>query len=222
MHTYVKLAQVTLSIILGVLFTGCVTGRRIVTLETPDIPAISSNGTTFRIVSVVDDRVFRNNPSDPSIPSIDGDVKMLGPEEKSSMIGRQRNGYGKALGDIALPDGESIINEVELLLKEGLDSIGYDAVDLPSEDLSVNVSVNEFWAWFGPGVFSLEFHARLKCTINFKGRDIEEEFVVGGEGVNVGQVASNENWKLAYTRAYEDFLKHFTLKVSQTLLHDAK
>jgi len=60
-----------------VLQTGCVVGRRSFELPVP-------------------------SPSDPSMPSIDGDVTKVSVQEKNRMIGRQRNGFGYATGDMAL------------------------------------------------------------------------------------------------------------------------
>jgi hypothetical protein len=84
---------------------GCVTGRR--TFELPiaahEVPA-ANKGRVY-IGAVTDDRQFENRPSEPSTPSIDGDVTKLSAAQKDQMIGRQRNGFGKAMGDIALAQG---------------------------------------------------------------------------------------------------------------------
>ena len=41
------------------------------------------------------------------------------------MIGRQRNTWGKAMGDIGLKDNDSVTKRVRLLVEEGLRRKGY-------------------------------------------------------------------------------------------------
>ena len=71
----------------------------------------------------------------------------------------------------------------------------------------MDVSIDQFWAWFSPGLFAVSFEARIYCTLTLIKNDKKTLIMIQGNGINQGQVASNENWKLAYSRAYEDFLK---------------
>ena len=80
--------------------SGCVTGRRSLSLPVSTHDAPSATRGQVYIATVTDNRHFENKPSDPSIPSIDGDVTKLSAAEKDRMIGRQRNTWGKAMGDI--------------------------------------------------------------------------------------------------------------------------
>ena len=84
-----KIPQFIILVIL-ILLTGCVLGRRTVDLPIPSLSGgEEAKGEVF-IGDITDNRVFQNKPSDPSIPSIDGDVNSLTPQEKAMMIGRQR------------------------------------------------------------------------------------------------------------------------------------
>jgi hypothetical protein len=52
--------------------------------------------------------------------------------------------------------------------------------------------------------FDADVSANMKISLN--GRS--GQFTVSGHGKNGGQVASDANWKLAYSRAFDDFIKN--------------
>jgi hypothetical protein len=192
------------------LTSGCVTGRRTVSLPVHSLgaPAATSKGDFF-ISAVTDNRHFENKPSDPSTPSIDGDATSLSVEQKNSMIGRQRNTYGHAMGDIALPSGDSVVQRTQALLKEALQQRGYRVTQDAAAPNSASVSIDQFWAWFTPGFVSVSFEARVYCTLTINKGGHGGTVVIKGDGLNRGQIASDENWALAYDRAFTDFLQKF-------------
>jgi hypothetical protein len=154
-----KLPIIALIGVAIVLQTGCVTGRRSLALPVPshDIPP-ATQGKVY-IAAVTDDREFQNKPSDPSIPSIDGDVTNLSVQEKDRMIGRQRNTFGHAMGDIGLAADDSVTKRVRLLVEQGLRRKGYEIGSYANGPYTVAVSVKEFWAWMTPGFIALTFEA---------------------------------------------------------------
>jgi hypothetical protein len=207
-----KLALIALVGAVVVLQSACVTGRRSLSLPVPshDIPA-ATRGNVY-IDAVTDDREFQNKPSDPSVPSIDGDVSKLSPQEKDQMIGRQRNTFGKAMGDIALPAGDSVTRRMRLLVEQGLMRKGYEISADPGAAKTVTVSVKEFWAWSTPGFFALTFEAKLSCAISVADAAGVHTTTVKGYGLNHGQVAKDGNWQEAYDPAFEDFISNFGLQ----------
>jgi uncharacterized lipoprotein YajG len=192
-----------------VLQAGCVTGRRSFALpvRSHDIPA-ATQGKVY-IAAVTDDREFQNKPSDPSMPSVDGDVTKLSVQEKDRMIGRQRDGFGHAMGDIGLAPGDSVTKRVRLLVEQGLRRKGYDISVDPNAPYVVAVSVKEFWAWMTPGFIALTFEAKLSCEIVATGADGARTTIVKGYGLNHGQFAKDVNWQEAYDPAFEDFIANF-------------
>jgi hypothetical protein len=172
-----------------------------------DIPA-ATQGKVY-IVAVTDDREFQNRPSDPSIPSINGDITKLSARERDQMIGRQRNGFGKAMGDMALPADDSVTKRARLLVEQGLMRRGYQITSEPNATNTVTVSVNEFWAWMTPGFFALTFEAKLSCSIAVTDANGVHTAIVKGYGLNHGQFAKDVNWQEAYDPAFEDFISNF-------------
>jgi uncharacterized lipoprotein YajG len=205
------MAPTALLALASLLFTGCVTGRR-----SFDVPvAAASVGQspaakgTYSFAQVTDDRVFENHPSDPSTPSINGDVNDLSAEARDRFIGRQRNGFGHAMGDIVLPEGKTVQSKVEELLGQGLRAHGYVPAASGPGDLSLDVKVQQFWSWITPGFFALSFEARLRCEVDVRHDGTTKVLDVRGYALNHGQFAKNKNWQEAYEEAFADFLKDF-------------
>jgi hypothetical protein len=209
-----KLLQV-ITVLFLILLTGCVVGRRTVDLPIQNIPEHSGGKGEIFIGSIEDNRVFQNKPSDPSIPSIDGDVHSLTPKEKGMMIGRQRGAFGRALGDIALPADDSVVERTRRLLEEGFRSRGYSITSDSSAPTSASAKIGRFWAWYTPGIWMQRFQARVYCTITLSKSDDTTTIDVQGYGSNRGQIVSNANWQLAYQRAFQDFLSKLDSKLAQ-------
>ena len=200
-----KLLQV-ITIVFLVLLTGCVLGRRTVDLPIQSIPAGTEEKGEIFIGKIDDNRSFQNSPSDPSTPSIDGDVHSLTETQKGLMIGRQRGGFGNAAGDVALPAQDSVVTRTRRLLEEGFKKRGYSIASDSNVPNSATATINQFWGWFTPGFWTITFEARIDCTITLTKPDGPKSIAVQGWGRVQGQVASDANWQLAYQRAFQDFL----------------
>ncbi len=74
----------------------------------PEFESSDSGSGVVYINSIIDPRQFEQKPKDPSTPSVDGDLASMGKEKLSTLIGRQRGGYGAALGQVALPVGGTV------------------------------------------------------------------------------------------------------------------
>ena len=155
---------------------------------------------------ITDDRTFENHPDDPSTPSLKGDVNALTASARSTYIGRQRNAYGHAMGDIALPDGGTVQGKVAELLSEGLKRRGFELTDPAKADSVVTAGILQFWSWTTPGFVVLTFEAHISCTVTVTRGAKQLSFVVKGYGKNHGQIAKNGNWQEAWDIAFNDFL----------------
>jgi uncharacterized lipoprotein YajG len=199
-----------LSVAIG-LQAGCVTGRRMLVIPTTkiDTPAAAVRGHVY-ISAVTDDRQFQNKPPDPSTPSIDGDVTKLSAQQKDMMVGRQRNGYGHAMGDIALAAGDTVTLRTRHLVEQGLRQQGYEVVSDPSAANSVAVSIAKFWGWSTPGFFALTFETQLECNVSVTNRSGAHTVAVKGYALNHGQFAKDENWLEAFEPAFQDFVTNLS------------
>jgi uncharacterized lipoprotein YajG len=209
-------AIAAISVTLTIIFSGCVVGERTVSLE-PDQPAEtgaiqidpSSLKGTVVISSIADNRVFQNKPSDPSMPSIDGDVAEMTQEEQVRMIGRQRGSYGNAVGVTVLPEGDSILIRTRGLIERGFASQGYRASDEPDSTVSAVVAIDQFWAWVTPGMWSIKVEAKVAYTIDLRVGEETKSIIVRGYGTKGSSTAiTSKTWGIVYDLAFDDLLKN--------------
>jgi hypothetical protein len=192
------------------LTSGCVTGTRSLGVNVAPAEAYAKGAPKgpIGIGNISDLRQFENKPGDPSTPSIDGDVNTLSPERRSTYIGRQRNTFGHAMGDIALPAGQTVQVKVSDLLREGLKRRGYEVVDASTTENRATLEIQQFWSWMTPGFFALSFEAQIKCKVTISKDGKPVSVIVKGYGLNHGQLAKNVNWQEAFDIAFADFLKN--------------
>jgi hypothetical protein len=198
------------------LFSGCVTGRRSFDLTTPtaqSYPVSASKG-PITIGEIRDVREFQNHPDSPSTPSIDGDVNTLTAQQKSTFIGRQRNGFGEALGDVVLPEGQTVQRKVAALLREGLMRRGYSIVEAGATENTVTAEIHQFWSWLTPQFVMIGFDAEIECRVTITRAGKQFTFQVRGSGNTHGQVVKAENWQEAFDEVFNNFLKDLDDKLA--------
>lgn len=151
--------------------TGCATSRSVITTEV-DSGRNPSNGVAVRIEKVEDARVFKINPPSSDIPSLmNGEIndKTI----TSRAIARKRNGFGRALGDVLLPEGQNVPQIVQAAVTRAFRESGYRVL-APGEPgyekaMPIAVRVDHFWSWLTPGFWAIavEFRANvfLKSTV---------------------------------------------------------
>ncbi|MGC3990100.1 MAG: hypothetical protein QM796_10560 [Chthoniobacteraceae bacterium] len=185
--------------------SGCVLGHRTVALSVKTGAMASTKGSVF-LRPVSDERHFENGPDKPSTPSISGNVNAVSKDELGKYVGRQRNGYGHAMGDLVLPSGETVSGKMRELVKEAFARRGYAVGTSATSGNAAEVKIDEFWAWTTPGLWSIGFDARISArfTVNHGGHT--STFTVLGTGGNNGQMGSTENWQETYEGAFDDFL----------------
>ncbi len=151
------------------LLTGCATNRGIVdlstTTENSDLIEVSAAAPTVRITDIVDQRIFEIKPSSPSTPSLKGgeiDDRTI----TSRAIARKRNTYGMALGDILLPEGQTVMDVVRETISSSLAEKGYRVTSEADADYTLNASIQRFWSWFTPGFWALKIEFDSMIAIN--------------------------------------------------------
>jgi hypothetical protein len=203
--------RIVAALLIGLMTTACATSRGEMALAVPDAVVAGDGAKVAVIESVTDLREFQDNPSDPSIPSLKkGDEFELDAEGRKRAIARKRNGYGKAMGDILLEGTETVETLSRDLVVRGLAERGYRVLDpgatAPADALRVKVGVREFWAWFSPGFWTVSMEAKLKLDISATGPAGSDTLTVAGYGINKGGTGKEDNWRVAYDRAFEDYL----------------
>lgn len=201
-----KVSNRILSIfIIGImlLLSGCATNRSVLNLSLPETGAEApQNGGKVFIASVLDQRVFQENPKTQDIPSLGfGGAENAADELKKRAVGRKRNSYGKALGDILLDENQSVETVIKNALEKAFISAGYNVIEdkksIDSNTITVNVSIEKFWAYMTPGFWTITLTSDISTdltltSIKINGPNVEK-VSVKSEGNY--QAATESNWK---------------------------
>ena len=160
---------VLVSLLAGLLGIGCATSRG--TLEVARMDSANpSQGRALRIAQVTDQRVFELAPASPSTPSLK-DGAIHDKSITSRAIARKRNSFGQALGDILLPEGDTVERLVGESLTKGLRESGFRVLaqgDPGFEEATpLEVDIEKFWMWFSPGFWAV--HMEFEGLVDVKG-----------------------------------------------------
>jgi hypothetical protein len=114
-------------------------------------------------------------------------------ETKARAIGRKRNTYGMALGDVLLQPGQDVAGTVRAHLAAALRESGYVVLDGSGSApgaIALDVTIRRFWAWFTPGFATVTVSTVVTTDVSIDG---------GGRTVTIN--ALNERSSLAATDA---------------------
>jgi len=145
----------------------CATSRGVIDYRVDAGPNPAS-GKVVYLDNVSAARVFEAKPTEPSIPSLK-DGQITNKEITSRAIARKRNGYGKALGDILLPEGRTVSDLFAEATVKALRDKGYVVVPKDSPEAKngtpVSVTVNRFWCWMVPGFWAITLEGQVEVFV---------------------------------------------------------
>ena len=196
------------------LLGGCATSRSVLDIPAPAAgPASSPNGKQVLINSVSDKRVFEAQPGSPSIPSLDAD-EQIDASIKLRAVGRKRNTFGKALGDILLKEGQTVEALTSAAIRQAFAEQGYTVITSKEQAVgvpyTVDASIDKFWSWMNPGFASITLSTEISTSLSVKspgGADLQTVYVKASDNYQTGM---EENWVEVINkavRAYVDALK---------------
>ena len=175
-----------------------------------DVPQSTASDQAITIVRVTDLRQFEAKPSDSSIPSL----KVQDIENttiKARAIARKRNSYGKAIGDIVLPEGRTIEDLAREALTKAFIEAGYRVVDntTPLEDgvIPVEADIEQFWSWFAPGFWSVALQFEAKINIKGDIKPFQEGETVRGHVKLHTQAAGTRAWLKTINQGIDNFVQ---------------
>ena len=202
-------------LLITAVLAGCATSRGVVAPQM-SAGANPQHGVAVRIVSVEDKRSFQVEPKDPSIPSL-MDNNVGDSDLKSRAVARKRNGFGKALGDVILPEGQSVSGLTEKTIARTLRDAGYRVVTSTDSDyeqaIPVTAQVDKLWAWFRPGFWAIAIESNYDITVAGNVPGLQAAPKVSGETRTTMQMATGSDW----TRVVEDSLSSFAAKLKEKL-----
>lgn len=147
--------------------SACATSRGVIDIR-PDVGIAPSEGPAVVLSAVEDRRRFEVAPRDASVPSLK-DRRIDDVSITSRAIARKRNTYGKALGDVLLPEGRRVEDVVAEAVTLALHGRGYRVLSpgeaAGAEADSLRVEILEMWAWATPGFWAMHLESRLHLRI---------------------------------------------------------
>src|ERR1043166_1500608 len=199
--------------------TACATTRSELNIAGPapaKAPA-AKTGKTIVIRSVTDERVFEQAPKQPNIPSLgfEGADKATA-EVKARAIGRKRNGFGKAMGDVLLENGQTVTGLVRQHLTSALEQAGYqvinDAAKTQSSTPTLDVHIKQFWTWVNPGFWSISLTNHITTDLALSGNPTP--VIIDVEKKEGFQVIVESDWIKVVNQALEEYRSQVIAKTA--------
>ncbi|MDR1367288.1 MAG: flagellar biosynthesis protein [Candidatus Accumulibacter sp.] len=182
-----------------------------VTRATPQTP-----GKEVLIVSVADRRVFEVAPESPSIPSLDP-KELQSSAVKSRAVGRKRNTYGKALGDILLKEGRTVETLVAESIRQAFAEKGYKIIDRKEDasqkTLRVEAFVDKFWSWMNPGFWAITLSTEITTDLSIHSPKRGKSITVTVQASENYQTALDENWTEVINKALRAYVEELKARL---------
>lgn len=193
------------------LTAGCALGRDVIDVRLTSV-ANPAAGPVARIERVTDRRVFEAKPRKANIPSLENpdDIKNL--DVTSRAIARKRDGFGKAWGEIVLPEGRTVVGLVEEAVARALREAGYRVAakqDPPVTDaIPIEADIDQFWAWFRPGFAQVAVEFETRVNIRGPMSAFQSAEPVKGVARVTGMAITSDDWQKAVNQGLEDFVRN--------------
>jgi len=190
------------------IFSGCATSRSVIAVPPA---AVNYDQAALQKVAVIqsiqDRRVFEDAPKQANIPSLKGGKASAADAElKAKAFARKRNGFGKALGDVVLENGQTVNALVEQRIQSALNKAGYKVVPAQSNiasDLKLNVEIDKFWLWLQPGAWNVGLYSEIETSIR---SDLHTApIVVHSKSETRHAAVTDGAWLAALNKALDDY-----------------
>lgn len=199
---------------LCVFASGCATKSLQVTV--PAAAKSSASKGYVKIQKIEDHRDFQRAPSEPSIPSIEGD-KIADKNLTDTSIGRMRHGLTHgALWNYSVKGDKDVYAVCDKIVTSSLTSAGYQVVSAGQEHYAeatpLQVDIIKFWAWMQPK-FNIDLH--FDGELNVKSLDTKKTDIdVNAKGTHMFSTgfAGGGAWTKVVNEGVKDLNKNLTLK----------
>lgn len=142
------------AVLAAIFLSGCAVTRSEVDIAVPK-PAVTPTKASVKITEVVDKRHFEIDPRSPLTPSV-RDNEIDNKQLLARAVGRKRGGFGAALGDVVLPEGQTVSGLIANVLEAALVEKGYAVIPKGGSGydtaLPLSAEIIKFWTWVSPGM----------------------------------------------------------------------
>jgi hypothetical protein len=205
---------------IATILTGCATSRGVLDLKVPDLPNPASSQ-AVKIMDVTDKRVFEIEPKKPSIPSLQND-EINDPKITRRAVARKRNGFGAALGDILLPEGQTVEQLTRAALENALRESGYRVVAAGETGYDsatpVSAEIQQFWSWMTPGFWELKLRYNAKIQLIGDWPLKGDSRIVEGDALYAGVIASSAEWREVINNGIANLINNLKAMLTRAAL----
>jgi hypothetical protein len=171
-----------------------------------------------KIVEIRELRHFEAAPKDPSTPSLAQAEMLDDPAIVARAIGRRRDAYGAAAGDVLLPEGRTVIDLMRAVTTKALESDGYRVVDQSSPQYAqaapLAVDIEQFWEWNGPSGLGVQMEFKGIVTMRSAELIGTEPAIASGYARAYGAVLLTNNDRLdLFQRGMNDLAQNMSAKI---------
>ncbi len=200
--------------VIAMLASGCAT--KIIDVKVPQYSPVETIKGYVKIEEVNDLRKFERSPSDPAIPSVEGDlIDDKGITDK--VIGRMRHGlYHKSLWNYTIKGDDDIYDVCRKVVTGSLAGAGYVTVaegDAGFDSaLPIAIDILQFWAWMQPK-FNIDLN--FDGEIRIRSMAPEKTFDVNASGAHMFSTgfAGGGAWSKLVAEGVKDLDKNLVLKL---------
>lgn len=185
---------------------------------TPAAP-LDASAPAVKIAAVEDQRVFLIDPPKPELPSLrDNDINDKAVTSRA--IARKRNTYGHAMGDVLLPEGDSVIAHITRALTAGFNQAGYRV--LAKDDAgydgapAATVLIKQYWCWGQPGFVEYKLNCIVDIALSGDLPPLKLQPTIHDQ-VYIGvQIATDSDWRQINNMALQSISKKLAELLKKT------
>lgn len=184
-------------VLFPVLMGGC---AAIDSVVTPDLVMVANpvEGIAVRIETVEDARQFQERPPHPDQPSLASSV--IGDASvRARAIGRKRNGFGLALGDIRIPEGQTVAGLIGNAITQGFRMAGYRVLSSGQsgyeQAVPISAKINQFWCWVNIGLVGATVSNRTEVVLSAPRPPVTGNLTVSGTASESGMMVVEDDWQ---------------------------
>lgn len=209
--------QFGLCVFLLLALSACAVGRSTLDIQSPQAVNPTDSRALAKVTEVRDLRHFTTESPDPSRHTLGSADDIRNPAVTGRAVGRKRNGFGAALGDLALPAGMSVPGIVKAAATAALQQRGYRVVEEGSPDaaraFSLAVDVEQFWAWVNLGFWEGTMTHASKVVLKSNDLVQASPTVVDARYAMGVQVGTESNWSLVINNGVSDLVQQIEARI---------
>jgi len=212
--------KIFVAVLTATVLSGCALTRSEVDVSvgsptTASIREPSDDKTVF-ISSVRDQRAFHESPSSPNIPSLDPSATSSD-AIKQRAVGRKRNGWGKAMGDILLSEGTTVASLTSAAIRRAFSEKGYktldDAGQVTPDTYVVDADIDQFWTWMNPGFWALTISTEISTNLKIREGSSEKSALISVKAADTFQTGLESNYIEVMNAALTQYIEELKLKL---------